>query len=198
MRDMFDPAYARQVCMLDSVRDTIGMTLKMLGYSMNDTDPEHINEARDLLIEQKPRVLAYGTDEIPPKVMSGAATMALVYSGEGVRAVEEQPENMRFVIPEEGSNLAVDAFVVLKTSQHQKEAEQFINFMLDPEIALKNAVETGYSTVNAAAKEMLPDEIKNDPGRYPSQEVLDRCEVFETIPAENKEYLEAWNMIKAK
>ena len=198
MRDMFDPAYARQVCMLDSVRDTIGMTLKMLGYSMNDTDPEHINEARDLLIEQKPRVLAYGTDEIPPKVMSGAATMALVYSGEGVRAVEEQPENMRFVIPEEGSNLAVDAFVVLKTSQHQKEAEQFINFMLDPEIALKNAVETGYSTVNAAAKEMLPDEIKNDPGRYPSQEILDRCEVFETIPAENKEYLEAWNMIKAK
>lgn len=198
MRDMFDPTYSRQICMLDSIRDTIGMTLKMLGYSMNDLDPAHIAEARDLLLEQKQHVLAYGTDEIPPKVMSGTAAMALVYSGEGVRAVEEQPENMRFVIPEEGSNLAVDCFAVLKTSEHKKEAEQFINFMLDADVALANAIETGYSTTNQAARELLDDEIKNDPGRYPSKEILDKCEIFETLPADNKDYIDAWNLIKAK
>ncbi|HIV02544.1 MAG TPA: spermidine/putrescine ABC transporter substrate-binding protein [Candidatus Aphodoplasma excrementigallinarum] len=198
MKDMFDPAFARKVCMLDSIRDTIGMTLKMQGYSMNDLDPAHIAEVRDILLEQKPNVLAYGTDELPAKVIGGTAAMAMVYSGEGIRAVEEQPENMRFVIPEEGSNLAVDSFVILKTSQNKEAAEQFLNFMLDADVALENAIETGYSTTNAAAREMLPDEIKNDPGRYPSQDVLDKCEIFETLPADNTDYIDAWNQIKAK
>ncbi len=195
MADLFNEKYARKVCMLYSMRDTIGMTLKMLGYSMNDTDTNHINKARDVLIEQKPNVLAYGTDDIPPKVMNGTAAMALVYSGEGTRAVDEQPENMKFVIPEEGSNLAVDNFVVLKSSTHKEEAEKFINFMLREDIALKNAEETGYSTPNKAAKELLPENIKNDKGRYPSKEVLDKCEVFES---DNKYYVDAWNLIVAK
>ena len=198
MEDMFDETYSGRICMLDSMRDTIGMTLKMLGYSMNDTDVDHINEARDILLEQKSLVLAYGTDEIPQKVVTGSAAMALVYSGEGVRVVEEFPENMRFVIPEEGSNFAVDAMVVLKTTKHQKEAEMFINFMLDADVALQNTVETGYSTTNAPAKDMLDDEVRDNPGRYPSQDIMDKCEIFETIPADNKAYSDAWNMIKAK
>lgn len=198
IEDLFDPAFARKVCMLDSIRDTIGLTLKMLGYSMNDTDPEHIAQARDILLEQKPRVLAYGTDELAPKVMSGAAAMAMVYLGEGITAIEEQPENMRFTIPSEGTNRAVDAFAILKTSKNKEAAEAFINFMLRPDIALKNSVETGYSTPNAKAKELLDDEIKNDKNRYPSKEILDKCEIFETLPADNTSFIDAWNMVKAK
>ena len=198
MRDLFDPAFSRQICMLDSMRDSIGMTLKMLGYSMNDTNVIHINEARDALIEQKQHVLAYGTDEIPPKIATGAASMALVFSGEGIRYAEEDPENLRFVIPSEGSNFAVDAFVILKTTKHQKEAEMFIDYMLDPEVAKANTEETGYSTTNAAAKELLDDDMKNDESRYPSPEVMARCEIFETIPSENRAYVDAWAMIKAK
>ena len=196
--DLFDPAFARKVCMLDSIRDTIGLTLKSLGYSMNDTDPEHVAQARDMLLEQKPNVLAYGTDELAPKVMSGAAAMAMVYLGEGMTALEEQPENMRFAIPSEGTNRAVDAFVILKTSKNKEAAEKFINFMLRPDIALKNSVETGYSTPNRAAKELLDDEIKNDPNRYPPASVLEKCEIYETLPADNTSFIDAWNMVKAK
>lgn len=198
INDLFDPAFSRKVCMLDSIRDTIGMTLKSLGYSMNDTDPGHIAEARDKLLAQKEHVLAYGTDELAPKVLNGSAALAMVYTGEGINAVNEAPENLRFVIPEEGSNFAVDAMVILKTSKNKEAAEKFINFMLKPEIALANCVETGYSTTNSAAREMLDEEIKNDPGRYPSQELLDKCEIFETLPADNTDYTDAWNMIKAK
>ncbi len=196
--DLFDPAFSRKVCMLDSIRDTIGMTLKSLGYSMNDTDPAHIAQARDKLLAQKEHVLAYGTDDLAPKVMNGSAALAMVYTGEGINAVAEQPENLRFVIPQEGSNFAVDAMVILKTSKNKEAAEKFINFMLEPEVALANCLETGYSTTNSAAKEMLDDEVKNDPGRYPPQEILDRCEIFETLPSESTEYIDAWNMIKAK
>ena len=198
LKDLFDPAFARKVCMLDSIRDTIGLTLKSLGYSMNDTDPEHVAQARDMLLEQKPNVLAYGTDELAPKVMSGAAAMAMVYLGEGMTALEEQPENMRFAIPSEGTNRAVDAFVILKTSKNKEAAEKFINFMLRPDIALKNSVETGYSTPNRAAKELLDDEIKNDPNRYPPASVLEKCEIYETLPADNTSFIDAWNMVKAK
>ncbi len=198
LKDLFDPAFARKVCMLDSIRDTIGLTLKSLGYSMNDTDPAHVAQARDMLLEQKPNVLAYGTDELAPKVMSGAAAMAMVYLGEGMTALEEQPENMRFTIPSEGTNRAVDAFVILKTSQNKEAAEAFINFMLRPDIALKNSVETGYSTPNRAAKELLDDEIKNDPNRYPPASVLEKCEIYETLPADNTSFIDAWNMVKAK
>lgn len=197
-KDLFDPAFARKVCMLDSIRDSIGLTLKMLGYSMNDTDPEHIAEARDMLLEQKPNVLAYGTDELAPKVMSGAAAMAMVYLGEGITAIEEQPENMRFAIPVEGTNRAIDNLVILKTSKNKEAAEQFINFMLRPEIAVKNSIETGYSTPNTAAKKLLPDEIKNDPNRYPPASILEKCEIYETLPADNTSFIDAWNMVKAK
>ncbi len=196
--DLFDPAFSRKICMLDSIRDAIGLTLKMLGYSMNDTDPEHIAEARDMLLNQKEHVLAYGTDELAPKVMSGAAAMAMVYLGEGMTAIEEQPENMRFAIPVEGTNRAIDNLVILKTSKNKEAAEQFINFMLRPEIAVKNSIETGYSTPNAAAKELLPDEIKNDPNRYPPASVLEKCEIYETLPADNTSFIDAWNMVKAK
>lgn len=194
MADMFDEKYSRKICMLYSMRDTIGMTLKMLGYSMNDIDENHINEARDMLIKQKPHVLAYGTDEIPPKVMNGTAAMALVYSGEGLNAVSIQPENLKFVVPEEGRNLAIDNMVILKSSSHKTEAETFINFMLRADIAAKNALDTGYATPNKAGKELLPEEIKNDPVRYPSAEVLQQCEIYSS---DNKYYVDAWNLIVA-
>ncbi len=192
---LFDAKYAGKVCMLDSMRDTIGLTLKMLGYSMNDTDPAHIEEAKNLLIAQKENVLAYGTDELTEKVMSGTAAMSMVYPGEGIGAVDEQPENLRFVIPNEGSNLAVDSFVIPKNSTHQAEAEAFINFMLRADVAAANAIASGYATTNQAAKAQLPEEIIDNPCLYPSDEVMARCEEF---TSENTPYVEAWNEIKAK
>ncbi len=194
-RALFDDKYAGKVCMLDSMRDSIGLTLKMLGYSMNDTDPAHINEAKELLIAQKPNVLAYGTDNLAQKVMTGTAAMAMVYPGEGISAVDEQPENLKFVIPKEGSNIAVDSFVILKTTKHQAEAEAFINFMLRPDVAAANAIASGYGTTNAAAKKEMPEDVANDPRLYPSADVVAKCEEF-TSP--NEPYLDAWNEIKAK
>ncbi len=194
-RALFDEKYAGKVCMLDSMRDSIGLTLKMLGYSMNDTDPTHIEEAKNLLLAQKPNVLAYGTDELTEKVMSGTAAMAMVYPGEGIGAVAEQPENLKFVIPKEGSNLAVDSFVIPKNSVHKAEAEAFINFMLRPDVAAANAIASAYATTNAEAKKQLPPEVANDLCLYPSADVMAKCEEF---TSDNEPYVEAWNIIKAK
>ena len=195
MKDLFDEKYAREVCMLYSMRDTIGMTLKMLGYSMNDTDPAHINEAKDLLIKQKPNVLAYGTDELVPKVTDGTAAMAMVYSGDGVVAASEDPDNVEFVIPEDGTNIAMDSMVILKTSKNKEAAEKFINFMLDADNAAQNAETTGYSTPNKAAWELLDDETKNDERRYPSDAMTAKSEEF---TSDNSFYVDAWDEILAQ
>ncbi|MBE7038151.1 MAG: spermidine/putrescine ABC transporter substrate-binding protein [Ruminococcaceae bacterium] len=195
MKDLFDEKYSRNVCMLYSMRDTIGMTLKMLGYSMNDTDPAHINEAKEILIKQKPNVLAYGTDELVPKVADGSAAMAMVYSGDGIVAATEDPENVEFVIPEEGSNIAMDSMVILKTSKHKSEAEKFINFMLDAENSAQNAIYTGYSTPNKEAWNLLSDEVKNDSRRYLTDEMMAKCEEF---TSDNSHYVDAWDEILAQ
>ncbi len=196
MADMFDyEHFSGKICMLDSIRDTIGMTLKMLGYSMNDTDPAHIKEAKDKLLEQKQHLLALGTDDLPDKVCSGSAALAMVYSGDGIYTAEND-SNVEFVIPNEGSNLAVDCFVVLKTSKHTAEAEQFINFMLRSDIAKRNSEETGYSTTNIKAKELMDPEMLADKRRYPDETFLDeKCEEFITL--NNDDFNRAWDEIKA-
>lgn len=195
MKDLFDEKYSRDVCMLYSMRDTIGMTLKMLGYSMNDTDKVHINEAKELLIKQKPNVLAYGTDELVPKVADGSAAMAMVYSGDGIVAATEDPENVEFVIPEEGTNIAMDSMVILKSSEHKAEAEMFINFMLDAQNSAQNAEYTGYSTPNKEAWNLLDEEIKNDTRRYLTDDIKSKCEEF---TSDNSHYVDAWDEILAQ
>lgn len=196
MEDLFDyNNFSGKICMLDSIRDTIGMTLKMLGYSMNDTDPAHINQAKEKLLEQKNHILAYGTDDLPDKVISGSAALAMVYSGDGIYAADEN-DNVGFVVPKEGTNIAVDCFAVLKTSKHTEAAEKFINFMLRPDIAKMNSEETGYSTTNAEAKKIIDPEMVSDKNRYPDDSYLrEKCEEFITL--NNEDFNKAWDEIKA-
>jgi len=121
--------------------------------------------------------------------------MAMVYSGDGIVAATEDPENVEFVIPEEGSNIAMDSMVILKTSKHKSEAEKFINFMLDAENSAQNAIYTGYSTPNKEAWNLLSDEVKNDSRRYLTDEMMAKCEEF---TSDNSHYVDAWDEILAQ
>ena len=61
---LMDETYKMDMFMLNSPRDTLGIALVMCGYDINSTDPAHLEEAKALLIEQKPLVLAYVADEV--------------------------------------------------------------------------------------------------------------------------------------
>ncbi len=195
---LFDEKYSGNVLMLDGMRDTLGMTLKYLGYSMNTKNPEEINEAKELLIAQKPGVLAYVGDEVRDKMVNGEAALALVFSGEGNKALAESSDLRMTAVPLEGSNLAIDTMVILKESKHIELAEAFVNFMLRPDIALRNAEETGYTSPNKAAVELLDPSIANDKNYYPSEEDLAKCEIFLELPAEaEKLWSDAWTKLLA-
>lgn len=194
---LWNPKYKENIMMFDSVRDTMGIALKKLGYSMNSTNPKEINEAKELLMKQKDLVMAYVNDEGKDRLLGEEVAMGLIYSGDAVTLIEQNP-NLAYAIPKEGTNKWVDAMCIPKTAQNKKEAEMFINFLLDPENAKVNAEYIGYSIPNNAALELLDEEIVDDPVAYPSDELLEKTETFIDIGSKIKLYDKAWIELKSK
>jgi len=196
---IFDEKYAGEILMMDSVRDAFGVALKYLGYSLNSTNEAELEEAKALLQKQYPLVQAYVVDQVRDKMIGGEAALGVIYSGEAIYTQRENPD-LEYVVPKEGSNVWIDAWVIPKNCRNKENAEAFINFMCDPEIALKNFDFITYSTPNKAAREMIEDEeIKNSPIAFPDQSVLDRCETFNYLGEEIESlYIEKWNEVKSE
>jgi spermidine/putrescine transport system substrate-binding protein len=195
-RILWDEEYKKQILMLDSQRDSIGITLKMLGYSMNTKNYDQLEAAKQALIKQKPLVLAYVGDDVKDKMISGEAALAVVWSGDAVFMMRENSD-LRFALPEEGTNLWFDAMVIPSTSKHKAEAEKFINFLCEPEIAFKNTDYIGYSTPHSEAKKRLDPELLNDKAAYPSDEELANSEIFKDLSSFMKDYDRIWTEVKA-
>lgn len=194
---LWNPKYKGNIMMFDSVRDTMGIALKKLGYSMNTTNPKEIKEAMQELIKQKDLVLAYVNDEGKDRLLGEEAAMGIIYSGDAVTLMEQNP-NLAYAIPKEGTNKWVDAMAIPKTAQNKKEAEMFINFLLDPEIAKINAEYIGYSTPNVGALELLDPEVTKNKVAYPSKDVMDKTETFRDLGDNIRLYDEAWIQLKSK
>lgn len=194
---LWDEKYSKQILMLDSQRDSIGITLKMLGYSLNTKDINQLEEAKAKLIEQKPLVLAYVGDEVKDKMIGGEAALAVVWSGDAVYMKRENPD-LEYVIPKEGSNIWYDSIVIPKTSKNKEAAELFINYLCDPEVAYKNADYIGYSTPHTEAIKRLPEEITSDKTLYPGPDDLTNSEVFEDLADFLPEYDRIWTEVLAK
>ncbi|MBP7175956.1 MAG: spermidine/putrescine ABC transporter substrate-binding protein [Thermoclostridium sp.] len=197
---LWDEKYAGQILMLDSMRDTFLVAMKKLGYSVNSTDAKEIEQARDLLIQQIPLVNGYYVDEIVDMMINGDAALALNWSGAAMDIYWQEVENIQYAVPKEGSNLWFDCMVIPSASKHQKEAEMFINFMLDPDNAYQNTEYVGYATPNKAALEMVKEsnpEVVGMDAYNPSAEVLDRCEVLIDLGEKKAIYNKAWMEIKA-
>ncbi|NLT94746.1 MAG: ABC transporter substrate-binding protein [Clostridia bacterium] len=194
---LWDEKYAGQILMLDSQRDSIGITLKMLGYSLNTKNINELEEAKIKLMEQKPLVLAYVGDEVKDKMIGGEAALAVVWSGDAVFMKRENPD-LEYVIPKEGSNIWYDSIVIPKTSKNKEAAEKFINYLCDPEIAYINADYIGYSTPHTEAVKRLPEEITGDKTLYPGPDDLANSEVFEDLADFLPEYARIWTEVLAK
>ena len=158
---MWNEKYADDIVIFDNSRDTIGIALKRLGYSYNTTDEAQIKEAVDLLIQQKPLIQAYVMDDIFGKMEGGNAAIGTYYYGDFLTMLENNPD-LAFYIPEEGTNIYVDAMCILKGAKNKENAEAFINYMCSTEAGLKNCEAIWYSTPLLSVREEL------DPERYPA------------------------------
>ena len=192
---LMDPAYMMDMLMLNSPRDTLGIALIMAGHSLNSTDPQDLEDAKRLLIEQKPMVLAYVVDEVKDKMIGGEAAVALVWSGDATFCMDESDE-LDYVVPEEGSNIFFDAICIPANAKNVSGAEKFIDFLCRADIAAKNYEYVGYAIPNVAAiDELGAEEYNASPVNNPPQEVLDKCEVFHYLGDDTKLYDQIWTEI---
>ena len=192
---MWDKKYEKQIFLLNSQRDTIGMALKRLGYSINSTSPKELEEAKQSLIDQKPLVLKYGADDVMDIMRQGEAAIAMIWSGEGLTLADEN-ENLEYIVPKEGADFWLDSWAIPTNANNKDVAEKFINFVSEKENALKIAEEIGYTTPHKGAMEAQSDKVKNNPGAYMKKEVMDKCEVYKHLNTEELElYNEVWTAI---
>lgn len=192
--DLWDSKYEDQILMLNSQRDSIGVALKKLGYSLNEKDSAKLQEAKEQLVIQKPLVRAYVGDEVKDMIIEEEAAIAVVWSGDAIIMMGNN-EDLDYVVPMEGSNVWFDNMVIPKGTKHKREAELFINFMNRPDIAKRNVDYIGYSTPNKKAFELLDEDIQNNKAAYPEESVLDRCEIFLDLGERVKEYDKIWTDI---
>ena len=181
---LWDEKYAGEILMQDSVRDAFMVALMMKGYSCNTLDEKELREATDLLIAQKPLVQAYVIDQVRDKMIGGEAALGVIYSGEAIFTQRENPD-LEYVIPEEGSNVWIDGWVIPKNAPNVENAEKFIDFMCRDDIALMNFEYITYSTPNVAAQALIEDEeIRNSKIAFPDLSQYDNLEAFRYLGTE--------------
>ncbi len=201
---LYDDKYAGQVLLIGNSRDAFGIALKYLGYSMNTTDPDEIREAYDLVRDAYERGVFQGKvmDEVFQTMEGGNAAFATYYAGDYLSMLENN-EDLRFVVPKEGSNWFVDAMCVLKDCPNYDNAMKWINFIASTDSNLRNMDYIWYASPNEEALELYPEWYEEqygeplDPEIYSimaaPQEVLDRCEMYICLPKPTRAlYNELW------
>ena len=193
---LWDKRYSGKFSMLDDQRESIGAALKLLGHSVNSTDLNALTAAKAKLIEQKPLVKQY-KNEADEILGSGDVVMAHCWSGDAFRAAARRP-SIKYVIPKEGATQFIDTVCIPGSAPHKAIAAQFINYLLRPEINAKVTEFTKYGTCVPAARNYLPETLRNHPGIYPAEDVLNKLESIRDLGDFTRNYDRAWTEVKAK
>lgn len=176
--DLYQPKFHNSLMLLDEIRSVFSSTLRMLNYSINDQNPAHLREAYLKLKQLRPNIRLFNSDAVVSILIDEDATIGMAWSGDVYTAQKENPK-LQFVYPRDGFEIWVDHFVLLKNAPHRENAYTFLNFLLRSDVAKAVSFYTNYSTTNLAAKNSMPEAIRNNPILYPSYEILRRGE-FQT------------------
>lgn len=196
--DLWNEEYKDNILMQDSVRDAFMVAQKMLGYSMNSTDKDELEQCKNKLIEQKPLVQAYVVDQVRDKMIGNEAAIGVIYSGEAIYTQREN-EDLEFVIPEEGTNVWIDSWVIPKNAPNYENALKWIDFMLKPEIALKNFDYITYGTPNEGAKTLMDEDLQNNEVAFPDLTKHKGLETYVYLGEDADElYNDLWKDVKSE
>ena len=186
---LWNEEYANRILMFDNSRDSFAIALSLLGYSINTENMDEINEAAELLREQKPLVQAYVMDQIFDKMVGENAWIAPYYAGDYL-TMSADNEDLAFAFPKEGSNQFVDAMCIPKGCVNKEAAEMFINFMSEPLISAENCGYVGYSTPISEAKNYMDEEMTSSEVAYPTEDILANTEVFVNLSDDTNKMLD--------
>ena len=199
--DLWNPKYKNDVLMFNNSRDAMAIAMQQcdppIDPGQKSFSAEDIERATDKLVELKEcgSLKRYVMDQVFAEMEGDHAALATYYAGD-ISTMMDNNENLDYIIPEEGSNLFVDALCIPTCCKHKKNAEIFIDFMCDPEVAAANAEYIYYGTPVKAALELMDEDYLDSELINPPEEYLDKCYTFTNL--DDKTYaLMQENFIKA-
>ncbi len=193
---LFDSKYKGNILTFNNPRDAFAIAQFDLGIDVNTTDKSEWDRAADRLIEQNSVLQARVMDEIFNKMESGNAALAPYYAGDYYTMKEVNPD-LEFVYPKEGTNIFVDSVCIPDSCQNYEAALMYINFLLEPEVALANAEYICYASPNTSVINNDNYTYKGDPILYPPDEVKKNTKYFHNLDSETRDYYEnLWTKVR--
>jgi spermidine/putrescine transport system substrate-binding protein len=176
-KDFFEiaPKYSGRIVVVDSPGDVFTAPLKALGFSLNSVDPGELEQARTLLMDLAPHVLALNSDTYEEPMKTEEAVLGLTWTG-GIDEMLGDPQyadTTKYQIPEDGTLFWLDTWTILKDAPHLEMAHNFLNFIHEPEIQAVETEVNYYATPNEEAKKHIDPEILNNPIVFVPQDVQD-------------------------
>lgn len=193
-----DQKYKGDIYLYDSERDSFMMALKALGYSMNTTSEEELNEAYNWLVNcvqtMDPEIV---TDEIIDNMAQARKALGLIYSGDAAYVMAEN-DKMGFYMPKSGTNLWSDAMVIPKNAKNPKLANEFVRYITSYDAAMDNSSYVGYTSPNKEVMEELGGKGGDYDGinAYTPRAGYDKDEVFQYDEATRKIIADLWSRVK--
>lgn len=193
-----DQKYKGDIYLYDSERDSFMMALKALGYSMNTTSEEELNEAYNWLVNcvqtMDPEIV---TDEIIDNMAQARKALGLIYSGDAAYVMTEN-DKMGFYMPKSGTNLWSDAMVIPKNAKNPKLANEFVRYITSYDAAMDNSSYVGYTSPNKEVMEELGGKGGDYDGinAYTPRAGYDKDEVFQYDEATRKIIADLWSRVK--
>lgn len=179
-----------KMTLLDDMREVFGAALKYLGYSVNTTNPDEIEKAKQVILKWKENIVKFDATTYAQGVVNGEFWVVHGYPENVFQLIpEEERENFEFFVPKEGGTLWIDNMVILKDAKNKELAYKFIDFILRPEIAAK-----------ISDYLMIPSPI-TDAVKYQEVEPLytlnqlENCEIIDYIGEYIDLYNKAWEEI---
>jgi spermidine/putrescine transport system substrate-binding protein len=194
---IFDrPGLKGRMTMLNDMRETIGAGLKFLGYSINTTDVEELDAAKEVVIRWKGNIAKYENEQYKTGVASGEFLVVQGYSGDILQVQRENPD-VRLAVPREGTVISVDDLVIPRGAGEIRLAHAFINFLHDPAVAAENTTFLMYLCPNKDAYPLLPDDLLRNPAVFLEPEIRAKSEIIADLGEANSLYVKVWDEIKA-
>ena len=193
---LWNEAYKKKILNFDNPRDAFATAQFLLNIDVNSTDLEQWNTAAEKIKDQIPLLQKFVMDDIFNLMEKGEASIAPYYSGDYYTMKKVNPD-LEFFYPKEGTNFFVDAICIPKDAPNKAGAEAYINFLLDPDIALEIAEYLNYMSPNTAVLENDDYTYKGDKLLYPGSEVMEKAVLYRHLPAEVIDHMQnLWDDIK--
>ena len=193
---LLDPLLQGRILMLDDAREAIAFGALLLGVDPNTRDPAALARIRKILIDQKPLVRAYDSASFDDAILSGEVVLAQSWSGQIAKIMKEAPW-VRFTIPREGAMVFVDNLAIPRNAPHPDLAHEFLDFVMEPEIAAEICLTTGYSTPSKAGRSLLPKAVRDNRAMFPSDAEMKLLRGFEDLGDAAALHDRLWTEVKS-